>query len=157
MCIRDSADSGLLVWTLAATTAVGFAAGFRLSTDLGQGLAAFGLCVLFGFAFEWLFITMGLITGNAQAAQGMAMLVFPLTFVSSAYVPVSTMPSWMQGFAEHQPITVMVNAVRCLTGGSDVEALLGHSTAHYVGLSLVWTAGIIAVFAPLAIVRFARR
>jgi len=154
---RAIADSGLLVWTLAATTAVGFAAGFRLSTDLGQGLAAFGLCVLFGFAFEWLFITMGLITGNAQAAQGMAMLVFPLTFVSSAYVPVSTMPSWMQGFAEHQPITVMVNAVRCLTGGSDVEALLGHSTAHYVGLSLVWTAGIIAVFAPLAIVRFARR
>jgi ABC-2 type transport system permease protein len=87
----------------------------------------------------------------------MAMLVFPLTFVSSAYVPVSTMPSWMQGFAEHQPITVMVNAVRCLTGGADVEALLGHSTAHYVGLSLLWTAGIIAVFAPLAIARFARR
>jgi ABC-2 type transport system permease protein len=154
---RAMADTGLLVWTLAVTAAVGFAAGFRPSTDLGHSLAAFGLCVLFGFAFEWLFVTMGLITGNPQAAQGMAMLVFPLTFVSSAYVPVSTMPSWMQGFAEHQPITVMVNAVRCLTGGADVEALLGHSTGHYVGLSLLWTAGIIAVFAPLAIARFARR
>ena len=87
----------------------------------------------------------------------MSMLVFPLTFVSSAYVPVSTMPSWMQGFAEHQPITVMVNAVRCLTGGAEVEVLLGHSTAHYVGLSLAWAAGLIAVFAPLAIRRFTCR
>ena len=100
---------------------------------------------------------MGLVAGNAQAAQGMSMLVFPLTFVSSAYVPVETLPSWMQGFAEHQPVTVMVNAVRCLTGGTEVEALLGHSTAHYVTLSLVWAAGIVAVFAPLAVARFARR
>ena len=59
-------------------------------------LAAFGLCVLFGFAFTWLFITIGLVAGNAQAAQGMSLLVFPLTFVSSAYVPVATMPGWMQ-------------------------------------------------------------
>jgi ABC-2 type transport system permease protein len=154
---RALADSGLLVWTLAVTTAVGFATGFRMSTDVGHGLAAFGLCVLFGFAFEWLFVTIGLITGNAQAAQGMAMLVFPLTFVSSAYVPVSTMPPWMQGFAEHQPITVMVNAVRCLTGGGEVEALLGHGAAHYVGLSLLWAAGIVAVFGPLAVARFSRR
>jgi ABC-2 type transport system permease protein len=154
---RALADTGLLVWTLAITTAVGFATGFRLSTDVGHGLAAFGLCVLFGFAFEWLFLAMGLAAGNAQAAQGMSMLVFPLTFVSSAYVPVSTMPSWMQAFAEHQPITTMVNAVRCLTGGAEVEALLGHTTAHYVGLSLAWTAGIVALFAPLAIARFARR
>jgi ABC-2 type transport system permease protein len=154
---RALADTGLLVWTLAVTTAVGFATGFRLGTDVGHGLAAFGLCVVFGFAFEWLFVTMGLVTGNAQAAQGMSMLVFPLTFVSSAYVPVSTMPSWMQGFAERQPITVMVNAVRCLTGGAEVEALLGHSTAHFVGLSLAWAAGITAVFAPIAIARFARR
>jgi ABC-2 type transport system permease protein len=154
---RALADTGLLVWTLAVTTAVGFATGFRLETDLWHGLAAFGLCVLFGFAFEWLFVTMGLVTGNAQAAQGMSMLVFPLTFVSSAYVPVSTMPGWMQAFAEHQPITVMVNAVRCLTGGAEVEAMLGHSTAHYVGLSVLWAAGLIVVFAPLAIARFARR
>jgi ABC-2 type transport system permease protein len=154
---RAVADTGLLTWTLAVTTAVGFATGFRLSTDLVHGLAALGLCVLFGFAFEWLFITMGLTAGNAQAAQGMSMLVFPLTFVSSAYVPVETMPSWMQAFAEHQPITAMVNAVRCLTGGAEVEALLGHSTAHYVWLSLAWAAGIIVVFAPIAVARFARR
>jgi ABC-2 type transport system permease protein len=154
---RSLADTGLLAWTLAVTAGLGFATGFRLDTDLAHGAAALGLCMVFGFAFEWVFITMGLVAGNAQAAQGMSMLVFPLTFVSSAYVPVETMPSWMQGFAEHQPITVMVNAVRCLTGGAEAEALLGHSTAHYVGLSLLWTLGIVAVFAPLAIARFSRR
>ena len=60
------------------------------------GLAAFGLVVVFGFAFEWLFITMGLFAGNAQAAQGMGMIVFPLAFISSAYVPVDSMPGWLQ-------------------------------------------------------------
>ena len=58
---------------------------------------------------------MGMLAGSAQAAQGFALIVFPFTFVSSAYIPVATMPSWMQGFAENQPLTVMVNAVRCLT------------------------------------------
>ncbi len=154
---RVLADNGLLVWTLAVTTAVGFATGFRLSTDVPHGLAAFGLLVLFGVAFEWLFVLLGLVAGNAQAAQGMSMLVFPLTFVSSAYVPTSTMPSWMQGFAEHQPVTVMVNAVRCLTGGPEAEALLGHTTGHYVVASLAWAAGIVLVCAPLAVARFARR
>jgi ABC-2 type transport system permease protein len=100
---------------------------------------------------------MGLMAGNAQAAQGMSMIVFPFTFVSSAYVPVSTMPSWLRPFAEHQPITAMVNAVRCLTEGPRVEALLHHSTGHYVVLSLLWTGGLIAVFAPVAIARFSHR
>jgi ABC-type multidrug transport system permease subunit len=146
---RALADTGLLAWTLAVTTGIGFAVGFRLHAGLVPSLAAFGLCVLYGFAFEWVFITMGLVAGNAQAAQGLSMLVFPLTFVSSAYVPVSGMPSW-------QPITPMVNAVRCLTEGRHAEALLHHTTGHYVVVSLVWTAAIIAAFAPLAIARFAR-
>src|SRR5690606_11471602 len=58
---RALADAGLLVWSLAVTTAVAFAVGFRLSNGIGSGFAAFGLCLLFGFAFEWLFITMGLV------------------------------------------------------------------------------------------------
>jgi ABC-type multidrug transport system permease subunit len=83
--------------------------------------------------------------------------VFPLTFVSSAYVPVASMPSWLRSFADNQPITAMVNAVRCLTEGGRAQAMLHHSTSHYVWLSLGWTVGLIAVFAPLAISRFARR
>src|SRR5690606_12292768 len=85
---RVLADSGMLAWNLAITVAVGFAVGFRLHSSLLDGLGAFALCLAFGLAFTWLFVLIGLVAGSAQAAQGMSLMVFPLTFVSSAYVPV---------------------------------------------------------------------
>src|SRR5215216_11528 len=150
------ADTAVLVWGLLITAAIGFAVGFRLHGSLTDALAAFGLLVMFGFAFEWLFLTLGLFAGTPQAAQGLALLVFPLTFVSSAYVPVETMPGWMQGFAEHQPVTVMVDAVRVLTQGPAAEALLGHGAHFYVVRALAWSAAILAVFVPLAVARYRR-
>ena len=83
------------------------------------------MCALFGFAFCWLFVALGLFAGSPQAAQSLSFLVFPLTFVSSAYVPVSTMPGWMQAFANHQPVTAMVNTVRILTEGHAAVAVFG--------------------------------
>src|SRR6266516_2649220 len=124
---RSVADTAVLAWGLVITTAIGFAVGFRIGGSVSAALGAFGLCVVFGFAFEWLFIALGLFAGTAQAAQGLAIMVFPLTFVSSAYVPVSSMPGWLHAFAQHQPITYMVDAVRALTGGTAAHALLGHS------------------------------
>jgi ABC-2 type transport system permease protein len=153
---RALADTAVLVWGLLITAAIGFAVGFRIHGSVADALAALGLLVVFGFAFEWLFITLGLFAGNAQAAQGMALLVFPLTFVSSAYVPVATMPGWMQGFAEHQPVTVMVDAVRALTQGPAAEALLGHGAGFYVVRSLLWAAAIVAVSVPVAVARYRR-
>jgi ABC-type multidrug transport system permease subunit len=102
----------------------------------------------------WMFVWLGLIAGNVQAAQGMSLLIFPLSFVSSAMVPVDTMPGWMQPVAEHQPLTVMVNAVRSLALGDPALAGLTGSTTHYVVLSLVWAAGLVAVFAPLAVLKY---
>jgi ABC-2 type transport system permease protein len=157
MAGRCLADTGLVTWSLAVGTALGFAVGYRMHGSVAAGLAAFGLCVLFSFAFEWLFITIGLVAGNAQAAQGISVLVTPLTFVSSAFVPVSSMPGWLQPIAEHQPVTPMVNAVRGLAGGPQAEALLDHTTAYYVGLSLIWAAAIVVVFGVVAAVRFSRR
>jgi ABC-type multidrug transport system permease subunit len=93
---RALADTAMLGWSLAITTAIGFAVGFRIHGSVPEALAAFGLCLVFGFAFVWMFIMLGLVAGNARAAQGMALLVFPLTFVSSAYVPVETMPGWIR-------------------------------------------------------------
>ena len=98
-------------------TVAGFAVGFRVTGTTVDAVAALGLTILYGFAFVWLFIAMGLASGSPQAAQGLSFLVFPLSFVSSAYVPVSTMPGWMQAFANNQPMTQMVNTVRLLTGG----------------------------------------
>lgn len=154
---RCLADTALVVWGLAVATGLGFAVGYRLDGSVAEGLAAFGLCALFGFAFTWLFITIGLLAGNAQAAQGFTLLVVPFTFVSSAYVPTSSMPSWLQAFANNQPVTAMVNAARSLSGGPQAEALYTHDTSYYVGLSLAWTAAIILVFGLIAVVRFSRR
>jgi ABC-2 type transport system permease protein len=84
---RGLADTALVTWSLAVGTALGFAVGFRLHGSVTAGLAAFGLCVLFGFAFEWVFITIGLVAGTAQAAQGMSVLMTLFVFVSGAYVP----------------------------------------------------------------------
>ena len=114
---RVGADTALVAWGVVVMTAVGFAVGFRVSGTTADALAALGLTILYGFAFVWMFIAMGLAAGSPQAAQGLSFLVFPLSFVSSAYVPVSTMPGWMQAFANNQPMTQMVNTVRLLTGG----------------------------------------
>jgi ABC transporter DrrB family efflux protein len=153
---RAMADTVMVTWGLAVTTAIGFAVGFRIHGSEAAALAAFGLCMLFGFAFGWVFITIGLVSGSAQAAQGLSLLVFPLTFVSSAYVPVRTMPGWMQPFAEHQPVTVMVNAVRALTGGHAAVVLIGHSAGYEVTAALLWCVVLIAVFVPLATARYSR-
>ena len=153
---RALAETALVTWGLAVTAGIGLLVGFRLHGTLAEGLAAFGLCVVFGFAFTWLFVWIGLVAGNAQAAQGMSLLVFPLTFVSSAYVPVDSMPGWMQPVAEHQPVTAMVNATRSLALGDPAAAGLSHSTGYWVAVSLAWSAALVAVFAPLAVARYRR-
>lgn len=150
---RSLADTTLLAWGLTVTTLVGFAVGFRVETSLVEGLAAFALCVLFGAAFTWLFIALGLLAGNAQAAQGMSLLVFPLSFVSSAFVPVDSLPGWIQPVAEHQPLTAMVGTVRSLVL-DDAQAVLGHSTGWFLVRALLWCVASVAVFLPVAVRRF---
>jgi ABC-2 type transport system permease protein len=156
LAARALADTALVAWSTVFTAAIAFAVGFNLHGSATDGLAAFGLVIAFGFAFEWLFIAMGLFAGSAQAAQGMGMIVFPLAFVSSAYVPLSSMPSWLQVFAQHQPLTYMVDAVRALTLGPHAHALLGHPTSYFVTRALIWALAIIAVSLPIAIVRYQR-
>ena len=150
---RALAETVLVVWGAAVTTAIGFAVGFRPEGSVAGALFAFVLVVTFGFAFTWLFILIGLVSGSAQAAQGMSLLVFPLTFVSSAYVPVSTMPGWMQPIARNQPITAMVDAVRAWVI-DDSTAVLGHSAWYFTVRALLWSAAIVLAFAPLAVRRY---
>ncbi len=148
LAARALADTALVAWAGAFTVAIAFAVGFRLQGSALDGLAAFGLVLVFGFAFEWVFIALGLLAGNGQAAQAMGMIVFPFAFISSAYVPVSSMPGWLQVFAEHQPLTAMVDAVRALT--------LGQPATAAVARALLWALAIVLVFAPLAVVKYRR-
>jgi ABC transporter DrrB family efflux protein len=156
LAARALADTTILTWSLGFTVAIGYAVGFRLHGSVVSGLAAFGLVVAFGYAFEWLFIALGLFARTAQAAQGAGLLVFPLAFVSSAYVPASSMPGWMQVFSEHQPLTYMVDAVRALTLGPQAQSLLGHSASYFVTRALLWAVAILAVSVPLAVARYRR-
>ena len=156
LAARAIADTAILTVAAAVTVAIAFAVGFRLHGSVLDGIAAFSLVILFGFAFEWLFITLGLVAGNSQAAQGMGMIVFPLAFICSAYIPVSTMPGWLQAFAKHQPLTPMVDTVRALTLGSHAQTILGAPATHYLTPALIWTAAILAVCVPVAVARYRR-
>jgi ABC-2 type transport system permease protein len=154
---RSLADSALVSWTLLVNAALGFAVGFRTHGGITAAVGAIALMLVVTYVLSWVFLTLGLVGGNAQAAQGMAtQLVVPFTFLSSAYVPVASMPGWLQPFAEHQPITVMVNAVRSLMLGGTEAAGVGHTTGYWVVLSLGWCAGILALFSSVAVARFAR-
>jgi ABC transporter DrrB family efflux protein len=156
LAARALADTAILAWSLGIAVAIGFAVGFRLHGTALDGIAAFGLVMAFGFVFEWVFITLGLFAGNGQAAQGMGLLAFPFAFISSAYVPVSSMPSWLRVFAEHQPLTYMVDAVRALTLGPGAHRILGHPTSYFVTRALLWACAIIAVAVPLAVAKYRR-
>ncbi len=139
---------------------VGMAVGFRPYSV--SGVVAGALIVLaFAFALSWVMALVGLKVANAEAAQAVAFpLMFPLTFASSAFVPVNTMPGWLQGFAAHQPVTVVVNASRGLMLGPDASAKLQQAgtftttTSGYVIQAFVWIAVILAIFVPLAVRQF---
>jgi len=154
---RVLADVAITVVVLVPTVALAFAVGLRIHTGWGPALAAFGILVYFAFAFVWIFVAVGLVSGSAQAASGITFLVLPLSFASSAFVPTSSMPGWLQSFTEYQPVTQVVNAVRALTQGEPAEALLRHSTSYYVTSSLLWITGLTVVFAVLAISRYRAR
>jgi ABC transporter DrrB family efflux protein len=154
---RSLADAVLTLWGLFIAGVLAFIVGFRLHAEIAEVAAALALLVFAVYSFVWVFIAIGLASGNAQAAQATATLaVIPLAFVSAAYVPADTLPGWMQPVADHQPFTVIANAVRSLTlGGADAVGL-GHGTTYWVALSLAWCVGILAVFGGIAVTLFAR-
>ena len=146
---RTSADLARNLFVVTLMTAVGFGVGFRVHTDALGLIAGMLLVLLFSYALSWVFVMVGLVVGDPETAQAAAFPVMaPLVFASSVFVPVATMPTWLQGFAQHQPVSVTATAVRSL--------VLGGPTAEYVLQSVAWSLGILLVFAPLAVRRFRR-
>jgi ABC-2 type transport system permease protein/oleandomycin transport system permease protein len=146
---RTAADLGRNVFVVTLMMVVGFLVGWRIHTDVLGLLAAAALVLLFGYSMSWIFATLGLATGDPETAQAAAFpAMAPLVFASSAFVPVESMPTWLQWFAEHQPVSVNASAVRALT--------VGGPTAEYVLQAIAWDVGILIVFGMLA-VRIYRR
>ena len=127
--------------------------GFRFHNGLWAAIGMLAVIVLFGFAFSWFAALMGLNAKDAETAQlGSFMFIFPLIFASSAYVPVETMPAWLQAFARNQPVTHVVNAARELALGFTPPG-----TEGAVWKTLVWVAILLAIFVPLAVWRYRQR
>jgi len=131
--------------------AVGVAVGFRPQGSPLLLLAAAGVLLLFVFALSWLGLLLGLLLRNPEAVQMMSMsLVFPLTFLSSAFVPTRTMPVWLRVFADHQPMTYVMDAVRSLVLGVSIGPHGWSAVSWAVGISIAT----VLVFAPPAVSRY---
>ncbi len=155
---RTVSDLFRNVFVMALMACVGFLVGFRAPNGLVALVFGMLLVLLFSYALTWVFATVGLAVGDPESAQAAGFPVLaPLVFASSAFVPVSSMPGWLQAFAAHQPVSVTASAVRALVLGPDAaQQLLGGSTASFVLQSVAWSVGILLVCAPLAVARYRR-
>lgn len=160
LAARTTADLVRNLGIIVVMFAVGMLIGFRPHSF--WGVVAGGLIVLaFAYSLSWLMSLVGLRSTSAEEAQSVAFpILLPLTFASSAFVPVNSMPGWMQPFAEHQPVTIVVNACRGLMLGPTVSEQLQASgqfitdTNGYILRSGLWILAILAFAVPVAIRRF---
>ena len=144
---RTSSDFIRNIFVVLLMTFVGTLIGFRFHGGFVPAICGLGLAVLFGLAFSWISAFIGMSVRDPEAAQAAGFVwVFPLIFASSAFVPVQTMPSWLQAFARNNPITHTVNAIRALTQGGPIW--------HDLWVSLAWIIAILLVFVPLSVRRY---
>lgn len=141
---RTIADLSRNVFVVILMGVVGFLVGWRIHTNV-LGLVAGGLLVLlFGYAMSWIFATVGLAVKDPETAQAAAFPVLaPLVFASASFVPVQNMPGWLQPWARNQPVSVAAEALRALT--------IGGPTSSLVLKSILWSAAMLAIFAPMAV------
>lgn len=143
---RTLADSVRNIFVIILMSTVGFMLGFRFQEGFVKFALGLALVVVFAFAFSWVSAVIGMLLKDSETVQVAGFLwVFPLVFASAVFVPVETMPSWLQVFARNQPVTQVVEAVRHLTQGGVPNG------SEYIWHTLLWVVGIIAVFAPLSV------
>lgn len=132
------------------TILVGLAMGYRPGGGVGGVLAGWALTVFAGWSLSWIFCWLGTVARSAQAVQGIGMMImFPLTFLSNAFVPMDTLPGWLEAFVKVNPVSHVVTAVRDLMNEG--------SLTGEVGWALLGCALVVAVFAPLAVRTYARK
>jgi ABC-2 type transport system permease protein len=157
---RNLTDALRNIFVIILMLLVGFLVGFRIHGGIAGTIGAVALIVVFGFAFQWISAWIGVVIRNPEAVQSAGFIwVFPLTFLSSAFVPTfSIQPDWLQWIADHNPFTIAVNAARQLFMGPEAAQVpnLGTDATANVLITLVWTLGLLLVFVPLAVRRYRR-
>ena len=142
----DVVTTALSVLVLVAT---GLIIGFSFEASVVEIVAGFGILLLFGYAFSWMFAFVGLTSSSPESAQAIGFIVlFPITFASSAFVPVDSMPAGVKEFAEINPFSTVVDALRAL--------FLGAPAGNDVWGAVAWSVGLIAVFSALSVSRYKR-
>jgi len=146
---RLVADTGRMLITILIIVGVGYAVGFRFENGVLPAILMVVLATVFGLAVCVIAAFTGLAIGDEESVQAFGLIwLFPITFLSSAFVPIQSMPGWLQAFANNQPVTYVINTMRALALGGPIEADLWKS--------LAWLAGIFLVFAPLAVRAYKR-
>ena len=144
---RTLADLVRNFFVLILVCTVGFIVGWTIETNVWGLVGAFGIILAFAYSLSWLFAIVGLSVKDGETAQAVSFPILAvLVFASSAFVPVATMPSWLQPWARNQPVSVVIDAARVLT--------IGGPTREYVIKSILWIVAIVAVCAPIAVARY---
>lgn|SRR5574341_1786274 len=156
---RTLADLATQLIGVAVVAGAGMVIGWRVHTSAPQALAAFGLALLFGYAFTWLGACLGMVLRSPEAAQQTGFVLFlPLTFVSNAFVPTQGMPGWLQAVADWNPLSTLAAASRHLFGNPDPGAAVRAWPMQQPELAvLLWSAALLAIFAPLAVRLYRRK
>jgi ABC transporter DrrB family efflux protein len=156
---RTLADLMTQVIGAVVVAGVGLAIGWRIHSSVADAAAAFGLALLFGYAFTWVGACLGMVLRSPEAAQQMGFVLFlPLTFVSNAFVPTQGMPGWLQAIANWNPMSALAAASRELFGNPNPAASVQAWPMQHPELAVIgWSAVLLAVFAPLAVHLYRRK
>jgi ABC-2 type transport system permease protein/oleandomycin transport system permease protein len=146
---RTLADVATNLLSIAILLGTGLVIGFGFDAGIGDILLGIALLLVCGFAFSWIFALIGMSVSTPEAANGVGFtLIFPITFISSAFVPVESMPAGLEEVADANPVSVIVDAMRALW--------LGTPAGDSIWLAFVWCIGLTAIFAPLAVAKYRR-
>jgi ABC transporter DrrB family efflux protein len=146
---RTFADIATNTVSMIILLVTGLIIGFSFQTDAIHVIGGMALLLLFGYGFSWMFAFLGLLVSTPEAANSVGFIaVFPLTFISSAFVPVASMPEPLKTFANVNPFTITVDALRSLW--------LGTPAHNYIWGAVVWSLVIIAIFSPLGVAQYRR-
>ncbi|HYT10221.1 MAG TPA: ABC transporter permease [Mycobacteriales bacterium] len=144
-------NAGILVVLMLS----GLAVGWRVHGGLGNFLGAIGLALLFTYAMSWMGVFLGQLVPTVEVAQQVAFTtIFPITFLSNVFVPLQTLPGWLQPVAEWNPVSTLTASMRHLFGNPNPPNGTAFPAEHPVLLTLIWTVVIVAIFAPLAVRRY---
>jgi ABC-2 type transport system permease protein len=133
----------------------GWFVGWTVRTDVVQFLAGVGLLLLFAFAMSWIGIWLGLSVPSVEVGQQVSFtVIFPITFISNAFVPIQTMPTWLQPFAEWNPVSTLTASTRELWGNPNPFATDNFPSQQPVLVTLLWVAVILIVFVPLGVRKY---